>query len=323
MKHTALNIRNSSGYRFGVSLVVFFAVTLFLVLSPAGASTLHKKSFSSPDEAVKALMDAVKRHDEKEMIAIFGPGSKALISSGDRIADRESRDRFVKAYEEKNKLENEGERKMVLHVGKEDWPFPIPLAKKGNLWFFHTKEGKEEIINRRIGKNELNAVQVCFAYADAQREYALLDRDGDGLLAYAEKIVSEPGKKDGLYWEAQAGDKPSPLGPFVAAAREEGYGYTPVKAGDKPVPYHGYYYRILTAQGRNAPGGAYNYVVNGKMIGGFALVAYPARYGNSGIMTFISNQDGTVYQKNLGKDTKKIARTMELFDPDGTWKKME
>jgi hypothetical protein len=323
MMYTTSNIKNSSAYRSGLAVIIVLAMTLFIPHSPADASSLKQKRFSSPEEAVNALIDAIKRSDQKELIAILGRGSKALVSSGDKVVDREGRERFVKAYEEKNKLEGEGEGKVILHVGKDDWPFPIPLAKKGNSWFFNTKVGKEEIINRRIGRNELNAAQVCLAYADAQREYALGDRDGDGLLAYAESFVSETGKKNGLYWEAQPGEETSPLGPFVAAARDEGYGYAPRKSGDKPIPYHGYYYRILTAQGTNAPGGAYNYVVNGKMIGGFALVAYPARYGNSGIMTFITNQDGIIYQKNLGKDTRKTARAMRLFDPDKTWKKME
>jgi hypothetical protein len=191
----------------------------------------------------------------------------------------------------------------------------------GENWRFDIKEGKEEILNRRIGRNELNAIQVCLAYVDAQREYVLKDRDGDKLLEYAQKFVSKKGEKDGLYWEAKEGEEQSPLGPLVAKAAKEGY--PGKKSGDKPSPYRGYYYKILKAQGKNAPGGEYDYMVKGKMIGGFALVAYPAEYGNSGIMTFIVNHDDVVYEKDLGKDTEKITTAMKKFDLDRIWKKVE
>ena len=220
-----------------------------------------------------------------------------------------------------NKLEKETDSKMTLVVGEEEWPFPIPIVKKGESWLFDTKAGKEELLNRRIGRNELNTIQTCLAYVDAQREYAMKDRDGDGLLAYAQKFWSTKGKKDGLYWEAKEGEEQSPLG--LGAARAVREGYTPRKPGDKPSPFHGYFYRILKAQGKNAPGGAYDYVVKGKMIGGFALVAYPAEYGASGVMTFIVNHDGVVYEKDLGAETAKIASAMTKFDPDQTWKKAE
>ena len=195
------------------------------------------------------------------------------------------------------------------------------MVKQGESWRFDTRQGAQEIIDRRIGKNELSAIQVSLAYVDAQREYAARDQDGDGLLEYAQKFVSEPGKKDGLYWESREGEEPSPLGPFAAQARKEGY--TRKKAGNQPSPYHGYFYKILKAQGKNAPGGAYSYVVRGKMIGGFALVAYPASYGSSGIMTFIVNHDGVVYEKDLGKNTEASAQAMTSFDPDQTWRKCE
>jgi len=231
------------------------------------------------------------------------------------------RQRFVKSYEEMNKLVKENDKKIVLHVGNGDWPLPIPIVKKGEGWRFDTKEGKEEMLNRRIGRNELNAIQVCLAYVDAQREYAMKDRDGDGLLEYAKKFRSKEGKKDGLYWEAKEGEEQSPLGDLFAKAVKEGY--TPRKPGERPQPYHGYYYKILKAQGKSALGGAYDYVVKGNMIGGFALVAHPAEYGNSGIMTFIVNHDGVVYQKDLGKNTETIVSTMTKYDPDETWKKVE
>jgi hypothetical protein len=195
------------------------------------------------------------------------------------------------------------------------------MVKKGETWVFDTKAGNEELLNRRIGRNELNTIQTCLAMVDAQREYAMKDRDSDKLLEYAQKFWSTPGKKDGLYWEAKEGEAQSPLG--ALAARAVGEGYASRKPGDKPMPYHGYFYRILKAQGKNAPGGAYDYVVKGKMIGGFALVAFPAEYGASGIMTFIVNHDGVVYQKDLGKETGKIAKAMTKFDPDKTWKKAE
>jgi len=301
-------------------LVLIFAVTLILLGSYQRADA-QQKTFKTPEEAVKSLMEAVKANDTKAMLAIFGPEGKEIGSSPDKVQDKAEKERFVKAYEAMNKLEKETDSKMTLVVGEEEWPFPIPIVKKGESWIFDTKAGKEELLNRRIGRNELNTIQVCLAYVDAQREYAMKDQDGDGLLAYAQKVWSTKGKKDGLYWEAKEGEEQSPLGPGAARAVREGY--TPRKPGDKPVPFHGYYYRILKAQGKNAPGGAYDYVVKGKMIGGFALVAYPAEFGSSGIMTFIVNHDGVVYEKDLGAETAKIASAMTKFDPDPTWKKAD
>ncbi len=282
---------------------------------------VKQKSFQSPEEAAKALFDAARAGDKKEMLAIFGPAGKEVISSGDEVADKIGRERFIKAYEAMNKLEKETDNKVTLIVGDHDWPFPIPIVKKGGTWIFDTMAGKEELLNRRIGRNELNTIQTCLAFVDAQREYAMKDRDSDKVREYAQKFRSTPGKKDGLYWEAKEGDVQSPLGGLAAKAVKEGY--TPGKPGQGPEPYHGYYFKILKAQGRNAPGGAYDYVVNGNMIGGFALVAYPAEYGASGIMTFIVNHDGVVYEKDLGKETAKIASAMTKFDPDKTWKKVE
>ena len=287
----------------------------------AFAADANQKTFKSPEEAVKALAEAVKGDDTKELLTILGPSGKELIFSGDEVADKTGREHFIKAYEEMNKLVNENNTKVILHVGDGDWPFPIPVIKKDDNWLFDTKAGKEEILNRRIGRDELNAIQVCLAYVDAQGEYVLKDRDGNKLLEYAQKFVSDKGKKNGLYWEAKEGEPQSPLGPLMAKATKEGY--TGKKSGGKRSPYHGYYYKILKAQGKNASGGEYDYLVKGKMIGGFALVAYPDEYGNSGIMTFIVNQDGVVYEKDLGKETEKIATAMKKFDPDNTWKKVE
>jgi Protein of unknown function (DUF2950) len=320
-----LNISKRSAF-LAVSLSVLVAAAITAVgfnqsVFAAEVKPVVQKTFKSPEEAVKGLMDALKSNDTKEMLAIFGPAGKEIISSGDAVAEKTERERFAKACEEMNKLEKETDNKVTLVVGKNEWPFPIPIVKKGESWVFDTVAGKEELLNRRIGRNELSTIQTCLAYVDAQREYAMKDRDSNKLLEYAQKFRSTKGKKDGLYWEAKEGEEQSPLGPFAAQAVREGYGGK--KPSDNPVPYHGYFYRILKAQGKNAPGGAYDYVINGKMIGGFALVAYPSEYGSSGIMTFIVNHDGTVYQKNLGKETAKIASSMTKYDPDKTWEKVE
>jgi Na+-transporting methylmalonyl-CoA/oxaloacetate decarboxylase gamma subunit len=298
--------------------VVFAAlfITIFGLAGISHAAAAQQKTFPSAEEAVKAAVAAARSDSDKELLAIFGPGAKELIFSGDAVADRQRRARFLKAYDEKNRLVQQG-NDMVLVVGNDDWPFPIPVMKKGDSWVFDLDRGKEEILNRRIGQNELDVIQVSLAYVDAQREYAMKDREGGGLRSYAQKFRSDSGKKNGLYWEAKAGEEQSPLGPLAARARSEGYGQN--KASDKPVPYRGYYYKILTAQGKDASGGAYSYLVKGKMIGGFALVAYPAEYGNSGVMSFIVNHEGKVFQKDLGKNTASAAAAMKEYNPDKTW----
>ena len=302
---------------------VFAAAVLCMILAFSGLqadAAAKQKGFASAEEAVKAAMAAVKSDNNKEVLAIFGPEAKELIYSGDPVEDKQRRERFIHAYDQKNSLNKEGD-KMVLSVGEKDWPFPIPLVKKGNQWFFDTKAGKEEILNRRIGENELSTIQTMLAIVDAQREYAMKDLDGDGILEYAEKFRSDAGKKDGLFWVTKEGEEPSPLGDLVAGARAEGY----TKAGtkDKPMPFHGYYFRLMKAQGKNAAGGAFDYVVKGQMIGGFAVIASPAKYGNSGVMTFLVNHDGVVYQKDLGKNTEKAAKAIKKFDPDKTWVKAQ
>lgn len=285
----------------------------------AKTAAATQASYASPEAAAKALYDVVKAHDVKAVYRVLGPGSDKLIYTGDKVADQHMRERFLDAYDKSVKIERQGDAKAILLVGENESPFPFPLVKASKGWRFDAKAGAEEIINRRIGENELFAIKSCLAYGDAQREYAEVDRNGDGLLEYAQKFRSSPGKHDGLFWPTAEGEPPSPLGPFFARAKSEGY-----SAKDaSPVPYHGYYYRILTGQGKDAPGGAYDYLVNGKMIGGFALVAYPARWGASGVMSFICNQDGVVYQKNLGKDSAKLATKMTRFDPDASWKKAE
>jgi Protein of unknown function (DUF2950) len=295
---------------------LFMGIGLMLALYDiCAAATAQQKTFPSAEAAVKAAVAAARSDDSKELLAIFGAQAKEVLFSGDAVADKQRREEFLAAYDERNRLATEGENTIWI-VGKQDWPFPIPIVKKGQSWAFDTEKGKQEILNRRIGENELNTIQTCLAIVDAQREYAIKDRDRDSFLEYAQKFASDPGKKNGLYWEAKAGEPQSPLGPIVAQARSEGY---QKKQAGQRIPYHGYYYRILTAQGKNAPGGAYSYLVQGKMIGGFALVAFPSNYSNSGIMTFIANHEGKVFQKNLGKNTASIANGMKEYNPDSTW----
>jgi hypothetical protein len=296
------------------AVLVLVAATARIVV---GASSTPQKTFQSPEEGVQELIKAAKANDVKALLIILGPEAKPFMETGDPVSDRESRERFVKFYEDSNKLVKSGDKKVILEIGKgsETWPFPIPLVQENAGWHFDTKEGKEEILNRKIGRNELDVIQVCLAYVDAQREYYQRNPQNDVLLQYAQKFLSTKGKRDGLYWQAAAGEQLSPFGPFAARARSEGY----QSSGGKPVPYHGYYYKILTGQGPHAPDGAYDYIVRGKMIGGFGLVAYPAQYGSSGIMTFIVNHDGVVYQKDLGSNTASVAQSMSKFDPDKTW----
>jgi hypothetical protein len=316
MLHLIAGLKNLMMKNYhGLVLVLVIVLALGSAEVALGAVAVKQKTFSSPEEGVKALIDAARKNDVKGILETLGPEAKSIIESGDPVADNAGRERFVKSYDEANKLVKSGETEMVLEVGKDEWPFPIPLVKETNGWRFDTQEGKEEIINRRIGRNELDVIQVCLALVDAEREYYQRDPDGDKLLQYAQKFISTKGKRDGLYWETKPDEKPSPLGPLVARARGEGY----KGAGGKPVAYHGYYYKLLTGQGKDAPGGAYDYLVRGKMMGGFGVVAYPAQYGSSGIMTFIVNHDGVVYQKDLGAKTASVGQSMTKFNPDKTW----
>jgi len=302
---------------FLVAAVVVMGLTFAGIAAGAAAK---QKGFATPEEALKAVMTAARNNNDKELIAIFGPSAKDLIFSGDAVADKQRRELLLRKYDEKNSLVPE-KGGMVVVIGKDDWPFPIPIVKKGDAWFFDTDKGREEILNRRIGDNELSTIQTMLAIVDAQREYAIKAISRDGIPEYAQKFMSDPGKKNGLHWEAKEGEEPSPIGELVAGARTEGY----IKAGtkDNPSPFHGYYFRMLKKQGEHAPEGAYDYIVKGNMIGGFAVVAYPAKYGNSGVMTFIVNHDGVVYQKDLGQNTEKIAKAVKKYNPDKTWKKVQ
>jgi hypothetical protein len=301
-------------FNFWLYPLLLLAVVLTFGLS-FGATVPQQKSFPSAGEAVKAAIAAARANNDKELMAIFGAQGRDVLFSGDAVADKQRRGQFLAAYDENHRLVSEGEN-TILIVGKQDWPFPIPIVKKGESWVFDTEKGRQEILNRRIGENELFTIQAMLAIVDAQREYAIKDRDKNNLLEYAQKFVSDPGKQNGLYWEAKQGAPQSPLGPLLAQARTEGY---KKQQSGGPPPYHGYFYRILTAQGKNASGGAYSYLVQGKMIGGFAVVAYPADYGNSGVMTFIVNHDGKVFEKDLGKNTTSVATSMKAYNPDKTW----
>jgi len=287
--------------------------------SAAAGKATTQKSFATPQEAVKALVDAVRAGSANDLLALIGQGSKSWLFSGDKVSDRAEWKRFLDAYDRKNSIRTEGDSKAVLEAGDGDWSFPAPMVKRGDRWVFDTDAGREEVLNRRVGRNELDTVQTLLAIVDAQREYAASDPDHNGINDYATKFRSSPGKKDGLYWPTKAGEPQSPLGPLVAHAVREGYGGAAKASG--PIAYHGYYYRLLTAQGKAAPGGAFNYVVNGRLFGGFAVVAWPASYGNSGVQSFLVNHEGIVYEKDLGPQSAAVAAKMNLFDPSD-WKKV-
>jgi Protein of unknown function (DUF2950) len=295
------------------------SIALAIVIGLQGAvfAAAGQKSFESLDDAVNALVGAFRAADRKALVEILGPKGAPIVWSGDTVADRAAFQRFLAAYDRAHRLEGGG-GKVVLYVGDDDYPFPIPLVPDGPRWFWDTDAGDEELLYRRIGRNELATIQTCLAYVDAQREYYSRDR-GAGILEYAQHLESTKGKRDGLYWPTRPGERPSPLGPLVAEARAAGY--TRPEPG-KRMPYHGYLYHLLLAQGPDAPGGAYDFVVKGHMIGGFALVAFPATYGVSGIVTFIVSHDGVVYQKDLGQKTAQLANAMKTYNPDKTWTKV-
>ena len=293
---------------------VLVSVTITAFLCAAASIASAQQAFKTPDEAASALASAAKTGDMKALDTVLGPDGEDIVSSGDEVADAATRQKFVVAYDAKHQIKLDGDNKAIMVIGPDDFPLPIPLARKDGMWRFDTAAGREEILFRRIGKNELDAIQACLAYVDAQNEYSEKDRTGAGVKTYAQRIVSQPGTKDGLYWPTSQGEEPSPLGELVAEATAQGYR---VEGGR--TPFHGYYFKILTKQGPAAPGGAMDYVVGGNMIGGFGLVAYPAEYRNSGVKTFICSHSGTVYEKDLGPNTAKLAEQMGGYSPDKTW----
>ena len=289
---------------------------LWLAVSASGALAAGQREFGSPEEAAAALAAAWQSGSESALLGIFGRDGEKLVDSGDAAADQAARDRLAAAYAEKHRIEVDGDHSAFIVLGKEEWPYPIPVVQIGLIWRFDVAAGEQQIIDRRIGRNELSAISVCRAYVNAQREYAAEDPLHDGLHSFALKIASNEGTRDGLYWPAARPAEESPLGPLLAAAEAGGH---PAPGAGEPGPYHGYYFRILTRQGPSAPGGARDYVVKGHMSGGFALVAYPAKRGDSGIMTFIVNQDGIVFQKDLGRFTEFRGRHMREYNPDSSW----
>lgn len=304
---------NARGSRLRRAIVSALAIAILTFFGVSAATA--QESFKSAEAASEALVKAARDGDRKAILTVLGQDAADIVSSGDPVADAETLKRFLAAYDEKHELKVEGDDNAIMIIGHEDFPLPIPLVRREGKWKFDTSSGRREILYRRVGRNELDAIQTCLAYVDAQQEYADKDRTGAGKGVYAQRIVSTAGKKDGLYWpNAQGGDE-SPFGELAAEASAQGY-----RVGGGRIPFHGYYYKILKQQGADAAGGAMNYVVNGKMIGGFALVAYPATYRNSGVMTFIVNHAGLVYQKDLGPRSAEIAEKMTDFDPDQTWK---
>jgi len=313
----------SNKLRYFLSMVIFTASIASSSLSAGQETEAADKGqgYASPEEASKALVDAARDYDPNKIAVIFGSQNAHIFSSGDDAEDAKNRADFLKMAEEKSSVENQDANKAILHFGQNDWTFPIPVVNNGGQWRFDAEQGKQEIVNRRIGRNELNTLGVIRGYVEAQSEYASIDRDGDEVSEFATRIRSEPGKFDGLYWETAPGQPESPLGPLVAEAKAEG---NKVQGNaESTAPFHGYLYKILTRQGSHVPGGKYDYIINGNMIAGFALVAFPAVYGSTGIMTFVVNHRGKIYQKDLGPKTNELALAMKTYDPDASWEAVD
>jgi len=304
-------------HRRGLVAAALFTLVCVTACAPKQApAPADHRSFASAEEAVDALIAALQAGDNAQLNLLFGPGSEELVSSGDDVADANDRAAFVESYSVKHELVPEGDAKVVLQVGENDWPVPVPLVQRDGRWYFDGAEGVDEIIYRRVGRNELGAIDVCRGFVAAQNEYASEGRDGNPPGYYAAYLISDEGTQNGLYWPTAEDEPESPAGEFVAAAAGEGYRRA---ASGEPTPYHGYYYRMLYAQGANAPGGALEYFAEGRLVNGFALIAWPADYGVSGVKTFMVNQDGVVYEKDLGEETAAAVTTIELFDPDASW----
>jgi hypothetical protein len=319
-------IRNWAQFSFRPVLALRLALAplLFahLVASDVQAAAPGQLDYASADAAVSALVTAVRAGDPKAMISVLGTAGQRLVTSGDPVQDKNGRDRFVAAYDTKHSLAARGPNRMELVVGANDWPLPIPIVQEGGRWYFDAVAAADELIDRRIGKNELLTIRTLLALVPAQRDYFERLKTGSGIGAYAQRIMSTTGQSDGLYWAATAGEAPSPLSPLVDQALDEGYPGAADPSG-KPIPYHGYLFRILKAQGPNAPGGAKNFLSNGQLIGGFSFLAWPADYGNSGIVSFIVGPDGVVFQKDLGPNTARLAAGVTRFDPDLSWARID
>ncbi len=312
MRRTTLNF----GKFHWANLPILAAVILtacFPIRSMAQQPGQH--TFSSPEDASNAFVTAAQNNDEKAMLDILGPDGKQIVSSGDEAEDAEGRANFVRRYQEMHRLVKEPDGTTTLYIGAENWPTPIPLVNKGNSWYFDTAAGKNEILYRRVGRNELSAIRVCQELVAAEKEYYSTQHN-----EYAQKTLSDEGQHNALYWKAGEGEPQSPVGPLVASAFAED---TAKSQAGAPTPYRGYYYRLLTSQGKNGPGGAKSYIVNGKMAEGFAFLAYPAEYRSSGVMTFIVNEDGVVYEKDLGEKTAALAKAMKEYNPTSSWQKAE
>lgn len=312
-------IRQMKRMPFSQTLLLLIVATGVLLSAQAGApETAAQKTYATPDAAVEALITALRDNDFAGLTAVFGPDSDDIVTSGDEVADATARTRFVDSYDAAHALVIQDDGSYVLEVGLDGWPSPIPIVSVEGQWRFDTAAGIDEVVYRRIGRNEIGAIETCLGIVAAQQEYASTSHDGQPVGIYAQKLISDPGKRNGLYWEPVEGQRASPIGPFIAQAVAEGY-----LRADGSRPYHGYIYRLLKAQGSAATGGAKQYIIDGVMSGGYAVIAYPVEYQLSGVASFIVNQDGIVYQKNLGPETATIAAAIDAFNPDGTWAKIE
>jgi len=318
-RKAALKVRRRTA-SFVVSMVVCAIFCGMISISVAAAAPANEKTFASPGDAVLAVYNAAKSNDQEALNAIFGSDAQKILHTGDDVADSAMRADFIRRYEEMHRVVLEPDHTATLYIGSENWPFPIPLVKNASgSWYFDTGSGEQEILYRRVGRNENDAIEILHAMVDAQKDYAAASRDGAPAGQYAQKFLSDDGKHNGLYWKTSENEEPSPIGDLLAEASSEGY----TAKQREPTPFHGYVFRMLTKQGAGAPGGAKNYLASGKQAGGFAFVAYPALYRNSGVMTFIVNKSGTIYEKDLGVKTAEIAAAMTDYNPDSSWDKVE
>lgn len=316
------NSRNPRWAPGATAAMLVLLTALFSLASPAaspGAKKIKPQTFPTPDAAVQALVNAAKRNDDQALITIYGSGGEDLINSGDAVQDAQRRAKFLAEYDADHAVALKFPDEAELVIGKDHWPFPVPIVKAGKRWVFDAEAGRQEILTRRIGANELSTMKVLEAYVQAQREYYAVDYDDDEVMEFAQRIMSTKGDRDGLYWVVGEGEGPSPMGPLLASASAEGYDFE----GMKPAPYHGYHFKILKAQGPDAAGGGFSYVIGGNMVAGYAMVAWPADYGNSGIMTFLVNANGLIYQKDLGEKTGEFAPSLAEYNPDATWSRAQ